>query len=401
MDRLRQRYADADRVTDVLLVGGGVASARCARALRRNGFAGSILLVGNEGRVPYNRPPLSKELLREDLPDDLLAAEPPAWYERREIQLEIGTRVERLDAGVRHATLDGGATVRFDRLLLATGAEVRRLAVPGAETSLTLRTADDAHRLRAAAMAAGEGAPVVIVGGGFIGLEVASSLASLGLRPTVIERADRLWAGTLGRELAAWATERLGDAGVELRIGTTITRIGEGAAWVGDERLPAAFVVVGVGVSPRVELADAAGLRIDDGIVVDAAQRTDHPAIWAAGDVARIEGSQRIEHWHAAREGGERAALSMLGIPVQPPPAPWVFSEIGGTTIDVIGSTAGWDDEAWLDGSKSVLAYLRDGRAIGLAVVDGAIAPDVARRLIESGATARDLLTAVHEKRSA
>jgi NADPH-dependent 2,4-dienoyl-CoA reductase/sulfur reductase-like enzyme len=392
---------DADRVTDVLLVGGGVASARCARALRRNGFAGSILLVGDEGRVPYNRPPLSKELLREDLPDDLLAAEPPAWYERREIQLEIGTHVERLDADARHATLDGGATVRFARLLLATGAEVRRLAVAGAETFLTLRTADDAHRLRAAAMAAGEGAPVVIVGGGFIGLEVASSLASLGLRPTVIERADRLWAGTLGSELAAWATERLGDAGVELRLGTTITRTGEGAAWVGDERLPAAFVVVGVGVSPRVELADAAGLRIDDGIVVDAAQRTDHPAIWAAGDVARIEGSQRIEHWHAAREGGERAALSMLGLPVQPPPAPWVFSEIGGTTIDVIGATAGWDEEAWLDGSKSVLAYLRDGRAIGLAVVDGAIAPDVARRLIESGATASDVLSTVHEKRSA
>lgn len=386
---------DADRVTDVLLVGGGVASARCARTLRRNGFAGSILLVGDEERLPYNRPPLSKELLREDLPDELLAAEPPAWYERREIQVEFGTHVRGLDPDAGQATLDGGETVRFDRLLLATGAEVRRLAVPGADTSLTLRTADDARRLRAAAMAAGEGAPVVIVGGGFIGLEVASSLASLGLRPTVIERAGRLWAGALGTELAAWATKRLGDAGVELRLGTTITRTGEGAAWIGDERLPAAFVLIGVGVSPRIELGQAAGLRIDDGIVVDAFQRTDHPAVWAAGDVARIEGSQRIEHWHAAREGGERAALSMLGLPVPPPPAPWVFSEIGGTTIDVIGETAGWDEEAWLDGAGSLLAYLHGGRVVGLAVIDGVLAPDVARRLIEAGATPSDVLTAL------
>ena len=387
----------ADRVTDVLLVGGGVASARCARTLRRNGFAGSILLVGDEARVPYNRPPLSKELLRDDLPDELLAAEPPTWYERREIQIELGVRVQRLDADAGQATLAGGDTVRFDRLLLATGAQVRHLAIPGAETSLTLRTAEDARRLRAAALAAGEGAPVVIVGGGFIGLEVASSLASLGLRPTVVERADRLWAGTMGTELAAWATERLGEAGVELRLGATTTRIGPGEAWIGDERLPAAFVVVGVGVFPRVELAETAGLRIEDGVVVDGAQRTDHPAVWAAGDVARIEGSPRIEHWHAAREGGERAALSMLGLPVPTPPAPWVFSEIGATTIDVFGATVGWDEEAWLDDDHRLLAYLGGGRVVGLAAIDGVLAPDVARRLIEAGSTSGDVAKALRE----
>jgi 3-phenylpropionate/trans-cinnamate dioxygenase ferredoxin reductase subunit len=392
---------DPDRAVDVLLVGGGVASARCARTLRRNGFAGSILLVGDEERAPYNRPPLSKELLRDDLPDDLLAAEPLGWYERHTIELRTGVHVTELEPAGRRAALDDADTVTFDRLLIATGAEVRKLAIPGAETSLTLRTADDARRIRASGLAAGEGAPVVIVGGGFIGLEVASSLAAIGLRPSVIERSEELWAGTLGRQLSEWATERLAGVGVELRLDATITRIGDGAAWIGEERLPAAFVVVGVGVRPRTELAEAAGLRVDDGIVVDAGQRTDHPAVWAAGDVARIDDSQRIEHWHAAREAGERAALSMLGLPVPAPPAPWVFSEIGGTTVDVIGATAGWDEERWLDRERRVLAYLAGGRVIGLAIVDGAVAPDVARRLMQGGAGEHDIVAAVREQASA
>jgi NADPH-dependent 2,4-dienoyl-CoA reductase/sulfur reductase-like enzyme len=380
-----------DRTVDVLLVGGGVASTRCARTLRRHGFDGSILLVGDEGRLPYNRPPLSKELLRDDLPDDLLAAEPASWYERRRIEVLTGARVVRLVPAERRVTLADGASIGFERLLIATGAEVRTLPVPGAETSLTLRTADDARRLRAAAMSAGPGAPVVIVGGGFIGLEVASSLATLGLRPTVVELAPSLWGGTLGTELAAWAEERLGEAGIELRLGALTTRIEAGAAWVGEERLPAAFVVVGIGVLPRVELASAAGLATDDGIVVDARQRTSHAAVWAAGDVARMEGRLRIEHWHAAREGGERAALAMLGQPIPSPPAPWVFSEIGGRTLDLLGAFDAWDEERWLDADQSLLAYLRAGRVVGLATVDGALAPDVARRLVGEGSAPEDI----------
>lgn len=381
---------DVDRTVGVLLIGGGVASVRCARTLRRLGFDDSILLVGTEDRVPYNRPPLSKELLREDLPLDLLAAEPPSWYERRSIELRTGTTVGRLDADEQVAMLDDGETIRFERALIATGAEVRRLTIPGADETITLRTAGDATRLRAAAVAAGAGAPVVIVGGGFIGLEVASSLASLGLRPTVVELAPVLWAGAMGIELAGWATKRLADAGVGLRLGALTTRIADGAAWIGDERVAADVAVVGIGVRPRVGLAEAAGLRIDDGIVVDAEQRTSHPAIWAAGDVARTDGRPRIEHWHAAREAGERAALSMLGRPVPPPPAPWVFSEIGGTVLDVIGATDGWEEERWLD--RSVLAYLRGDRVVGLAAIGGAIAPDVARRLVGDGVRPAEVL---------
>jgi NADPH-dependent 2,4-dienoyl-CoA reductase/sulfur reductase-like enzyme len=383
-----------ERTVDVLLVGGGVTSTRCARTLRRHGFDGSILLVGDEARLPYNRPPLSKELLRDDLPDELLSAEPASWYERRRIDVLPGVRVERLAPDERRVTLADGTAIGFERLLIATGAEVRTLPVPGTETALTLRTADDARRLRAAAISAGPGAPMVIVGGGFIGLEVASSLATLGLRPTVVERARSLWGGTLGTELPAWATARLAEIGVELRLGASTTRIGEEAAWIGEERLPAVFVVVGIGVLPRVELAAAAGLATDDGIVVDAGQRTSHEAIWAAGDVARTDGRLRIEHWHASREAGERAALSMLGQPIPSPPAPWVFSEIGGRSLDLIGAFDTWEEERWLDADRSVLAYLGSGRVVGLLTVDGALASNVARRLVDEGVTPEEVAAA-------
>jgi NADPH-dependent 2,4-dienoyl-CoA reductase/sulfur reductase-like enzyme len=383
-----------ERTVDVLLVGGGVASTRCARTLRRHGFDGSILLVGDEARLPYNRPPLSKELLRDDLPDELLSAEPASWYERRRIDVLTGTRVVGLEPDDRRVTLADGTVIGFERLLIATGAEVQTLPVPGADTSLTLRTVDDARRLRTAAVSAGPGAPVVIVGGGFIGLEVASSLAAIGLRPTVVELAPSLWGGTLGSELAAWATERLAEVGVEMRLGALTTRIEDGAAWIGEERLPAAFVVVGVGVLPRVELATVAGLATDDGIVVDAGQRTGHAAVWAAGDVARMEGRLRIEHWHAAREAGERAALSMLDEPIPPIPAPWVFSEIGGRSLDLIGAFDSWEEERWLDPDRSVLAYLRSGRVVGLATVDGALAPTVARRLVDEGVRPEEIAAA-------
>jgi len=356
--------------TDVLLIGGGVASVRCARTLRREGFSGRILLVGDETTAPYNRPPLSKELLREDLPDDLVLAEPERWYERRGIELLRGRRVIGLDLDEKEATLEDDARIRFDRCLLATGAEPRALPVPGGDEVILLRTLEDARRLRAAAMAAGPGAPVAVIGGSFIGIEVASSLRALGLQPTIVEMADRLWSGRLGSELAAWAADSLTGAGIGVRLRAGVGCIAEGSAWLGGEQLPAAFVVAGVGVRPRDQLATAAGLHVDDGIVVDAEQRTSHPSAWAAGDVAR-HGPMRIEHWHAAREAGERAARSMLGLPVAPPPEPWFFSEVAGTSLDVVGMASAWDEERWM--AKGLLAYLEEGAVVQLASIGSAM----------------------------
>lgn len=365
---------------EVLLIGGGVASARCARTLRRHGFAGSIILTGAEAMLPYNRPPLSKELLREQLPDDLVLAEPDTWYARRGVEPRIGVAVEELDLDERTARLDDGSAVRFERCLLATGATPRRLAVPGGEHALLLRTLTDARRISGAARAAGAGARVTIIGAGFIGVEVASALASLGLRPTIVDMATELWAGRLGATLASWARERLEAAGVVVRLGARVTRLEERSAWIGDERLEHAFAVAGIGVIPTAALAEAAGLAAADGIVTDASQRTAHPAVWAAGDVARTDG-RRIEHWHAAREAGERAALSMLGQPVPPRRASWFFSEVAGTAFDVMGDAETWSEERWI--GDSVLALLEAERVVQLAVIGSALDPSVARRLVE------------------
>ena len=370
-------------------MGGGVSSVRCARTLRRAGFTGSILIVGAEPVAPYNRPPLSKELLRAELPDEMVAAEPPTWYERRDIDLITGSVVDRLDLETRTAALDDGSTIRFVRCLLATGAEPITLPIPGAEHGMLLRTLADARALRARALAAPAGARVVVVGGGFIGVEVASGLAALGLSPIVVERSPALWAGLFGEELATWGREHLAEAGVEIMLGTSVTRLEPDAAWVGEERVEAAFAVVGIGVRPRVELGSAAGLAEDDGITTDREGRSSHPAIWAAGDVARSDGL-RVEHWHAARESGERAALSMLGQPVPRIRPPWLFSEVGGTSVDVIGVARDWDEERWVRPGE-VLAYLAGGRTVQLAIIASALDPGLARDLVGAGASVMGL----------
>ncbi len=378
-----------DGEIDVLLVGAGVAAARCARTLRRNGFDGSILLVGDEPDPPYNRPPLTKELLREDLPAELLQAEPASFYERRDVAVLTGTTVTALDTTTRSATLDDGRTVRYGRCLLATGAEPLALPAPGAVHGLPVRTLADARALRERAGAAGAGSVVAVVGGGLIGVEVASGLAALGLRPTILERSGSLWSGALGSELAGWAEARLRDAGVTLRTGATVTALEPHAAVVGDERIECAFVVVGIGVRPRTSLAAAAGLRVDDGVVTDPQQRTSDPWVWAAGDVARTEG-RRVEHWHAAREAGERSALSMLDRPVPPLPVAWTFSEVAGTPIDVLGSATDWDEERWLRGGQ-VLAFRAGDRVVQLAVIDSALDPGRARELVAARASVREV----------
>ena len=374
---------------DVLLVGGGVASVRCARTLRREGFDGRILLIGDEGTPPYNRPPLSKELLRDEVPDDLVLAEPARWYERRGVDLLTDTRIASLDPEGRVAETQGGRRIDFERCLIATGAAPQRLPVPGAEHAMELRTLADARRLRRAALEAGEGAPAVVIGGGFIGVEVASSLAALGLRPTILERAGALWSSALGTLLAGWATERLDEAGIVVRIGAEVTAVEPDAVLVGDERLPAALVVAGIGVRPRDGLAADAGLDVRDGILTDAAHRASHPAVWAAGDVARVAG-RRIEHWHAAREGGERAARSMLGLDTEPAPEPWTFSEVAGASFDVVGTPERRDDESWVVPDRLV-AYVAAGRVVGLASIDAALDAGVMRRLVASGATMDEL----------
>jgi hypothetical protein len=209
----------------------------------------------------------------------------------------------------------------------------------------------------------------------------------------VVELSGELWGGGLGHLLAVWATERLRSIGVTFRLGSRVTELTSGAARIGAERLPSAFTVAGIGVVPNDALASASGLGVADGIVVDAMQRTSHPAVWAAGDVASVAG-RRVEHWHAARESGERAAFAMLGLPVPPIPPAWVFTEVAGATLDVIGDFDAWDEEEWVIEGRLV-AFRRSGDVVALASVDGAMDADVARRLLVDGASIDAVLAAV------
>ncbi|MGH2456189.1 MAG: FAD-dependent oxidoreductase, partial [Candidatus Limnocylindria bacterium] len=242
---------------------------------------------------------------------------------------------------------------------------------------LLLRTLADAEALRALALA---GSRAVVIGGGFIGVEVAASLASRGVAVIVLELSDGLWGGSLGPGVSDWAAGRLAAAGVDLRLGAAVSAVESAGVRVGEELLPADFVVAGVGVTPRVELAAAAGLAVDDGIVVDGRQQASTAGIFAAGDVARPVDGPRVEHWHAAREAGERAALAMLGEAVPPRRAPWVFSEFAGAKLDVVGWSPRWDELLARDG---LVAYVVGGRVAQLAVLDGAVEVEAARAFVE------------------
>jgi NADPH-dependent 2,4-dienoyl-CoA reductase/sulfur reductase-like enzyme len=365
------------RHVDALLVGGGVAAVRCARTLRRRGIGGSILIVGEEPMSPYNRPPLTKELLRLDLPRELIMAEPAEWYERHGVELLTGIPVAALDPASQLAELADGTRLHFTHCLLATGAAPRRPPIPGADRALLLRTVEDAESLRARAVG---GARAVVLGGGFIGVEAAGSLAARGVSVTLLELSDGLWGGSLGPEVSAWAVGRLEAAVVDVRLRTAATGIDDGGALTASERLTADFVLAGVGVTPRVELAERAGLAVDNGVVVDESRRTSVASVFAAGDMARPADGPRVEHWHAAREAGESAAMGMLGAPPQPRRAPWVFSEFAGAKLDVVGWAPTWDEIVVRGG---VRAYVLDGRVEQVAILDGAVPVEAARRLVE------------------
>ena len=225
-------------------------------------------------------------------------------------------------------------------------------------------------------------------------MEVASALAARGLAVTLLELSGALWAGTMGDALAGWAARRLRDADIDLRLESAAGGVGpRGVTLVDGEQLEAGIVLAGVGVTPRVELAGTAGIAVGDGVLVDAAGRTSETRVWAAGDVASVEGL-RVEHWHAAREAGERVARSILGDPVPPVRAPWVFTEVTGVTVDVIGVADEVDDEIVFgvpSDDRFGTALLAGGRPVQVASVGGWADVDVLRSLLERGGTLDEL----------
>ncbi len=334
-----------------VIVGAGLAGAKAAEALREEGFDGRVVLVGAEPERPYERPPLSKDYLRGESGREKAYVHPEAFYAEHEIELRLATAVEAIDPGAHEIVL-GDGRLRYDRLLLATGAEPRRLVAAGAELDGVhqLRTFADADALRARLDAGGR---VVVVGAGWIGSEVAASARQRGLEVTVIEPLSVPLERVLGPEVGGVYRDLHRERGVDLRLGTGVV------AFEGDERVRSVrttggavdcdFVVVGVGVAPRVGLAQAAGLAIGDGILVDAALRTSAPDVFAAGDVASAEhpflGRRiRVEHWANAIDQGASAARSMLGQDVAYDRIPYFFSDQYDVGMEYAGHALGWDE---------------------------------------------------------
>ena len=387
------------QVSRIVVVGGGQAGGQAVDSLRREGFDGEILLVTAESRPPYQRPPLSKDYLAGRSGLDRVLLRPEAFYAESSIELVTGTRVASIDPGAHRIELDSGRTLDYDRLLLATGSRVRRLdGMPGAELDgvLYLRTVEDSDRIRAAM----EGAErAVVVGGGYIGLEVASGAVEAGLGVTVVETLPRLLSRVATGELAAFYADLHRRRGVDLRLGKAVTGFrGEGGeagalravALADGSEIPADVVVVGIGIEPVTDLARAAGIDCDNGIAVDSGCRTSAPDVFAAGDCTSHPNvffgrRVRLESVPNAMEQGRVAAATMLGEDRSYESEPWFWSDQHGVRLQMAGLSEGADQTVTrgeFGGDSFITFHLRGGVLIGADAVNGVREFIFCRRLI-------------------
>jgi 3-phenylpropionate/trans-cinnamate dioxygenase ferredoxin reductase subunit len=362
-----------------VVVGASLAGGKAVEALRAEGFAGRLVLIGDESERPYERPPLSKGYLLGSEEREKVFVHEAGWYAEHGVELRLSTVVTSIDRAAREVVLDGGERIGYDRLLLATGSVVRRLDVPGADLAGVeyLRRLGDADRI--SAMLATD-RRVVVIGGGWIGLELAAAARLREASVTLVEVLDLPLQRVLGDELGRIFADLHREHGVELRLGVGVREIrGAGGAvssvvLADGTELPADLVLVGVGIAPAVALAEAAGLAVDNGVLVDAALRTSDPDIFAAGDVANAEhpllGERvRVEHWANALNGGPAAARAMLGQEVSYDQIPYFFSD----QYDLGMEYAGWAPPGRYDqvvfrgdvpGREFIAFWLRDGRVV-------------------------------------
>ncbi|MEJ3746560.1 FAD-dependent oxidoreductase [Actinomycetes bacterium KLBMP 9797] len=331
-----------------VIIGAALAGAKAAETLRAEGFYGRLVLVGEETERPYERPPLSKGYLLGKEPRDKAYVHEANWYAEHDVELLLGRRATNLDAASHTVTIDGVDQFGYDKLLLATGSRVRTLAVPGADLHGVryLRTADEADALLSAFR---EGGRVVVIGAGWIGLEAAAAAREHGCEVTVVETDTLPLRRVLGNELAAVFRDLHTAHGVTFHFNTSVQEFTgadgrlTGVTLPDGTTLPADVALIGVGIRPNTELAEAAGLAVDDGVVTDAALRTSNPDVYACGDVARahhplIGVPLRVEHWSNALNGGPAAARSMLGQQVEYARVPYFFTD----QYDLGMEYAGW-----------------------------------------------------------
>jgi 3-phenylpropionate/trans-cinnamate dioxygenase ferredoxin reductase component len=389
-----------------VIVGAGMAGGKAAEALREEGFDGKIVLLGAEAHRPYERPPLSKDYVRGESQSPAWLQEDEGWYEQNGVELRTNAVVQSIDPGDRAVVLSGGDRVGFDRLLLATGGEPRRLPVDGGDLEGVhlLRTIEDSDAIRATFDSGGR---LVVIGGGWIGCEVAASARQKGMDVTLVEPLELPLLRVLGPELGAFYRDVHADNGIELLFGTGVEAIeGSGRAErvrTSDGRtIDCAAVVVGIGVAPRTELVEDIA-RVDNGVLVDASLQSSVDGIYAAGDIANAEhpvfGRRvRVEHWANALEQGPAAARAMLGQDVSYEKVPYFFSDQYDVGMEYAGLHDPSSDELVIRGdmgSREFIAFwLRGDKLVAGMNVNVWDVSDPIQALIASGASVdRDRLT--------
>lgn len=369
--------AAAGQPQDIVVVGGGAAGFACAEMLRRRGYKGRLTLLSEDADAPCDRPNLSKDYLAGNAPEEWIPLRPVEFYADNGIDLRLRTTVTRIDAAARSVTTADGQVVPFDRLLLATGAEPVRLPIPGADRPhvFTLRSLADS---RAIIERAGAAKSAVVLGSGFIGLETAAALRARGLEVHVVSLDERPLGKVLGPDLGAFIRGLHERHGVTFHMGRSLAAIGPLTVRLDNGgELGADLVVIGVGVRPRVALAEAAGISVDHGILVDEHLETSVPGIFAAGDVARWReaGSgrtNRVEHWVVAERQGQAVAGNMLGARSRFEDAPFFWSAHYDVTIRYVGHAPSWDAIV-IDGDIAacdcLVSYWKDGKRAAVASI--------------------------------
>ncbi|RUW36754.1 MULTISPECIES: FAD-dependent oxidoreductase [unclassified Mesorhizobium] len=381
----------------VVIVGAGHAGVQAAASLREEGYDGPVILIGDENELPYHKPPLSKTFIKdaEAKPQPLRGE---AFYSGNAIDYRPGVRIDRVDIGARRLDVSDGGAIAFDRLVLATGSRPRLLKLDGAELAgvVSLRSLADARLIRELSALSED---VVILGGGFIGLEIAATLRAAGRKVTVVEALDRLLGRAVAPAIAAHVRQRLEAMGVRVLTGTTVARLDGEAGRVSaaitssGERLPTQMVIMGIGVVPNVELAEAAGLAIGNGIRVDQHMQSSTPEILAVGDAASYRhwftgGDVRLESVQNATDQARLAARTILGHAEPFSAVPWFWSDIGDMKLQMVGLTQGGDSHVVLGEpaeNKFSIYHYAGSRLLGIESVNRPADHMLGRKMLGAG----------------
>ncbi len=368
-------------MSGVVIIGAGHAAGQAAASLRQAKFEGEITIVGDENHIPYQRPPLSKAYLKGDQGADKVYLRAAAFYEDRDINLKLGTTATALDTGTKTVALDSGETLSYEHLLISTGSRPRKLTIDGSDLPGIhyLRTMDDVDGLRDGMR---EGANLVIVGGGYIGLEVAAVGRELGLNVHVLEMEERILQRVTTPEMSAYYHQLHEGRGVHIHTNTGVTGFaGDGKVQeviCGERRFAADIVIVGIGIIPNTELAEAAGIHCDNGIVVDDHCRTSAPDVYAAGDCTNhpnplLDRRLRLESVPNAMDQARVSTANMLGEDKTYAAIPWFWSDQYELKLQMVGFSADGDTQVLrgdMDANQFAVFYLKDSKVVAADAVN-------------------------------